>query len=673
LKIRTRILLVVAVMSAVIAVIGGLAFMVANQYSAKMADLDSASARAFNGEHLNRLVTAVVMDSRGVYASETVEQATPFNEGILKWLAAIDEHLAAWRPLVTAAGLPAFDAMVARAAEFKDFRTELARLGGIDPAQADAWGNSDTNRANRKAYQAEIDAVVDADQAEFTAIKADIKSFETVVLPLVLAIAIAGVLGGVAFALFVVTRHVTRPLSGLTLAMRRLADGELTIEVPHAGEANEIGQMAGAVEVFRENAVRVAEMTEDEKARHEKAAARARMMDRFQAEFDGVVAAAVEGDFGKRVANGYDADVERIAVNFNTLMETVDRGLGETAEVLSALAETNLTRRMEGDYRGAFAQLKADTNRVAENLNEIVGKLKITSADLKTATGEILTGANDLSERTTKQAATIEETSAAMEQLAVTVQQNAQRATDAADNAGSVTRAAEGGGEVMLQTTAAMERITTSSGKISNIIGMIDDIAFQTNLLALNASVEAARAGDAGKGFAVVAVEVRRLAQSAASASSEVKMLIEQSGSEVAAGSRLVAQAAERLESMLAGARRNNELLADIARESREQAMSIDEVNVAIRQMDEMTQHNAALVEQTNAAIEQTEAQATELDRIVDIFTISETTERSVVAPVAEPAPKRAPLRAIRDKVASAARSYLTEGNAAVSAEWAEF
>jgi methyl-accepting chemotaxis protein len=167
-----------------------------------------------------------------------------------------------------------------------------------------------------------------------------------------------------------------------------------------------------------------------------------------------------------------------------------------------------------------------------------------------------------------------------------------------------------------------MERITTSSGKISNIIGLIDDIAFQTNLLALNASVEAARAGEAGKGFAVVAVEVRRLAQSAAEASAEIKVLIQQSGTEVAGGSQLVAAAASRLNAMLAAARYSNELMASIARDSRTQAVSIEEINGAVRVMDEMTQHNAALVEETNAAIEQTEAQAVELDRIVDIFQI---------------------------------------------------
>jgi methyl-accepting chemotaxis protein len=178
---------------------------------------------------------------------------------------------------------------------------------------------------------------------------------------------------------------------------------------------------------------------------------------------------------------------------------------------------------------------------------------------------------------------------------------------------------AEGGG-VMDSATQAMSAIETSSAKISNIIGLIDDIAFQTNLLALNASVGAARAGDAGKGFAVVAVEVRRLAQSAAQASAEVKVLIEASAGEVRSGAQLVSQAAHKLGEILDGAGESSTLIEQIARANREQANALDEVAVAVRQMDEMTQHNAALVEQTNAAIEQTETQANKLDQIVDVF-----------------------------------------------------
>jgi methyl-accepting chemotaxis protein len=220
-----------------------------------------------------------------------------------------------------------------------------------------------------------------------------------------------------------------------------------------------------------------------------------------------------------------------------------------------------------------------------------------------------------------------------------------------------------------------MERITASSSKISNIIGMIDDIAFQTNLLALNASVEAARAGDAGKGFAVVAIEVRRLAQSAAGASAEVKALIEQSAGEVRGGSKFVAEAAQKLAAMLSAARSSNELMSGIARESQDQAASIGEVNAAIRQMDEMTQHNAALVEQTNASIEQTEAQASELDRIVDLFTVSRAKKDAPVA-AAGPAPapaQRGGIKGLQDRVKQAARNYLSQGSTALDKDWAEF
>ncbi len=473
------------------------------------------------------------------------------------------------------------------------------------------------------------------------------------------------------------SRSVTKPITGLTGTMKALAEGDLAVEVKGSARNDEIGEMARTVEVFRENALKVTSMTEEERAGSERRRLeRTLMMQALQQAFGEVVDAAVKGDFSKRVEAEFpDRELNGLAASVNNLVDTVDRGLGETGRVLSALAQTDLTHRVEGEYDGAFEQLKTDTNAVAEKLSEIVGRLRETSRTLKTATSEILSGANDLSERTTKQAATIEETSAAMEQLATTVLQNAQRAKDASVVAASVTRTAEEGGEVMHKATDAMERITASSGKISNIIGLIDDIAFQTNLLALNASVEAARAGEAGKGFAVVAVEVRRLAQSAAQASSEVKGLIEQSGTEVRTGSKLVVEAANKLEAMLIAARSSNELMDGIAKQSQDQAASIEEVNAAVRQMDEMTQHNAALVEETNASIERTEEQAVELDRIVEVFTIA---ADEPVAPVraAPRAPAPSPTRGIKglqERVRNAAKSYLSHGNAALDKDWEEF
>ena len=427
----------------------------------------------------------------------------------------------------------------------------------------------------------------------------------------------------VGLALFLM-RRVTGPVRALTAVAGRLANSAFDVTIPAAGRRDELGDLARAIEVFRANGMRVAEMTEAEAVRIvEDEKARARMMAELQSAFGDVVDAAVSGDFSRRVPTTFpDPELNGLAGSVNNLVETVDRGLGATGEVLGALASADLTRRVEGNFEGAFGQLRDDTNRVADKLSEVIVRLRETSRSLKTATGEILAGANDLSGRTTKQAATIEETSAAMETLASTVLENARRAQDASDTAGVMTQTAERGGRVMHAANEAMERITTSSARISNIIGLIDDIAFQTNLLALNASVEAARAGEAGKGFAVVAVEVRRLAQSAAQASSEIKGLIEQSSAEVLNGGRLVAEAAQQLESMLQDIRQNHGLMETIARDNRTQATGIEEISAAVRQMDEMTQHNAALVEQTNAAIEQTEAQAVELDAIVDIFTL---------------------------------------------------
>jgi methyl-accepting chemotaxis protein len=426
-----------------------------------------------------------------------------------------------------------------------------------------------------------------------------------------------------AVASILIARTITRPISRLTSAMAGIAGDKLDLAVPGLERADELGAMAEAVEVFRSNGLKMRDLRAAELDMSDERAAQVGIIQGLQQEIGAVVGAAIDGDFSRRVGTDLsDPELRQLALDVNDLVATVDRGLTETGSVLAALARADLTQRMNGDYKGAFGRLKQDTNGVAEQLGDIITQLRGTSGSLKTATSEILTGANDLSERTTRQAATIEETSAAIEQLSRTVVDNAGQAEQASREARAVSVEAEASGEVMGEATGAMERITQSSAKISNIIGLIDDIAFQTNLLALNASVEAARAGDAGKGFAVVAVEVRRLAQSAASASADVKALIEQSADEVKGGTRLVASAAERLQAVQGAIRTNASLLDGIARASRQQAASIDEVNVAVRQLDEMTQHNAALVEETNAAIEQTEAQANELDRVIGVFTL---------------------------------------------------
>ena len=342
-------------------------------------------------------------------------------------------------------------------------------------------------------------------------------------------------------------------------------------------------------------------------------------------------------------------------VKYATDVTPRKRAVDQIGKSLARLADGDLTASIETPFPGDLDDVRRALNNTIEQFGAIIVSLRETSRNLRLATTEILSGANDLAERTTRQAATLEETSAAMEQLSSTVSDNARRAETADSKARNVQTAAAEGEAVMRQANDAMERISTSSGKISNIIGMIDDIAFQTNLLALNASVEAARAGDAGKGFAVVAVEVRRLAQSAAGASAEVKALIEQSAAEVGSGSRLVSDAAERLATMLAAVGESGDLIRGIAAATQEQASALSQISTAVRQIDEMTQHNAALVEEINASIEQTEGQAGELDQTVDRFIV----EQAAVA--SRPAAGRS------------APALRTTGNLAVVQDWNEF
>ena len=447
---------------------------------------------------------------------------------------------------------------------------------------------------------------------------------EALQLTIIGIISVVGLVIGLALAV-VTGRWLTGTFSRLTATMGKLTSGDYDIEIAGTATQNELGEMARALETFRINGINMLHAEEEKQARAKDIASRAEMMAQFQDAFAKVIERAMDGDFSARLNTDFgDVEINQVSDNLDGMISSIETALGEADRVLGALANADLRDRMEGEYRGAFAKLKASTNSVGDKLETITLQLRETSRSLKQATGEILAGANDLSERTTKQAATIEETAAAMEQLSTTVGLNADRAREASAGANRMTGIAEASSSVMGEATDAMERISSSSSKISNIIGLIDDIAFQTNLLALNASVEAARAGEAGKGFAVVAVEVRRLAQNAAQASSDIKALIEQSGEEVRGGTRLVSNVAGRLSEIIEGVKTSASLMESIAQDSASQAAGIGQVNVAVRQMDEMTQHNAALVEEMNASIEQTETQASQLDGIVETFTLSD-------------------------------------------------
>ncbi|MDH3742725.1 MAG: methyl-accepting chemotaxis protein, partial [Hyphomicrobiales bacterium] len=298
--------------------------------------------------------------------------------------------------------------------------------------------------------------------------------------------------------------------------------------------------------------------------------------------------------------------------------------LSETADVMSAMAQGNLGKRIEGDYTGSFASLKDDTNRMGDQIRLIASQITGASTAVQHATGEIASGVTDLSLRTEHQASSLEETTASMEELSATVRQNAINAQEASQMAAAARESATSGGEVVGEVVNAMSRIEDSSKQITEIVGLIQEIAFQTNLLALNAAVEAARAGDAGKGFAVVANEVRALAQRAGQASKDIQDLITNSDNQVLAGVDLVNRAGQSLGDIVTSVKQVADFVAEIAAASHEQSSGIDQVSRAINSMEEMTQQNGALVEQTTAALQSAESQVDDLRKIVTFFKTGE-------------------------------------------------
>jgi methyl-accepting chemotaxis protein len=307
----------------------------------------------------------------------------------------------------------------------------------------------------------------------------------------------------------------------------------------------------------------------------------------------------------------------------------------ETTAVMDALAAGDLTLDMT-EAEDRFSALRGAINASMANLRKMVGEIREGASRIAQGAGEINEGNTNLSSRTQEQAAALEETASTIEEMTATVRQNANNSRQANQVATSARGMAEKGGAVVGQAVLAMAEINQSSKKISDIIGVIDEIAFQTNLLALNAAVEAARAGEQGRGFAVVAAEVRNLAQRSAGAAKEIKTLIKDSVEKVQDGSRLVDQSGSTLSEIVQEVKKVSDIIAEIAAASEEQAAGIEQVNKAVSQMDEMTQQNAALVEQAAAASSSMEDQARQLDRLVAMFKDGTTAQ-----PVERPKPTR--------------------------------
>ena len=455
-------------------------------------------------------------------------------------------------------------------------------------------------------------------------------------------------IAGIAIAIglllaWAVARSIVRPVLDMTGTMTRLADGDLTVTIPALANRDEIGRMAKAVEVFKDNAIAKKKMDEAERERLE-AERRADEAQRAREKAIGQEIATLidgvsKGDLSRRLdLADKDGFYRTMSEGINRLTDTVEAVIGDLGAVLSALAQGDLNKRVERDYQGAFQTLKTDVNATSAKLSEIVGQILRATDAISSAASEVSLGSSDLAERTEQQASSLEETAASMEELGATVRSNADNAQRANHMATDARNSAESGGSVADSAIDAMKRIEEASRKITDIIGVIDEIAFQTNLLALNAAVEAARAGDAGRGFAVVAQEVRNLAQRSAQASKEIKGLILDSDSQVKDGVELVKKAGDALEGIVSGVQQVASLISEMASASSEQASALDEINSTVAQMDEMTQKNAALVEETTAAAQSLATQATDLRALVSFFKLDQAAVMTAVAASAQPA-----------------------------------
>lgn len=423
-------------------------------------------------------------------------------------------------------------------------------------------------------------------------------------------IGVGSLLVAAGLALFFVRPMIIKRLERLWTTTTAIANGQLDTAVDMKGN-DEICDISKSVLLFRDNALalRAAESVKiEDGVRAERL--RKQMMEELTGAFSDVVVAAAAGEFSQRVSPNFeDNELNELANSINALLETVQTGLNETCSVLAELAVGNLSTRVNGLYQGAFAELKRGTNILACEFESTLARLSDAVAAVRSATREILDGVTDLAERTSQESNAVAMVTNQLGTFAGTVRKTAAEAAQAMGMAENAENRAQQGEMVVASALESMMRIRTSSDRISEVIAMIDEIAFQTNLLALNASVEAARAGDAGKGFAVVATEVRALAKRSADASDDVKRLVETAHDDVKVGAGLVEETSAMFGAIAASVTDLAGLMNGISQTARSQASDVSAINHEIYGIGTMANQNAALVEETNAALALTDEQ----------------------------------------------------------------
>jgi methyl-accepting chemotaxis protein len=411
----------------------------------------------------------------------------------------------------------------------------------------------------------------------------------------------------VGFAVWIV-RSIARPVTSMVKAMHAVVAGDLEAPIPYADRSDEIGQMAGAAEAFRQASF--------ENRRLEQEASQAR---------------------GRGEAERRDIQASAEAAAQRRLLDTT----AVLAAGLNGLASGDLTTRLDVPLPPEYEQLRLDLNQAILQLGTTISGVAQVADQIDAGSRHINRSSDDLSSRTERQAASLEQTAAALDEITAAARKASDTALSARDLVAATRQDAESSSVVVRQAVEAMNDIERSAREIGQIISVIDEIAFQTNLLALNAGVEAARAGDAGRGFAVVASEVRALAQRSADAAKEIKGLILASSDQVSRGVDLVGRVEAVLSTIVAQVGRIDGGIAEMASSGHEQSSALEQVNIAINQLDQTTQQNAAMVEETTAATHALHGEAETLSELIRRFKITQAGRSDAFTPRVAPAPAR--------------------------------